>query len=314
LLAADFSSIEARVLAWLAGEGTVLDVFKTHGKIYEHTAGEIFGVPYAAIVEGDIRRQVGKVAELALGYQGGVGALQVMCADYDVKLAPVFDSLWARASGERRDRALRRWQSDGEPEEARTGVCKKEWLASELIKLAWRDSHPMTTRFWKNVEKAAIDAVKFPGEVYYPGSGPSKIAFKCSGSFLLCCLPSKRLLIYPYPEVAITVTKWGEEREALKYKAQDSQKNMWARRTGYGGLLVENITQAVARDVLVDAMLRVKRAKYDIVLHVHDEIVIEAPEGKECLKTFEGLVAANPSWAEGLPIDVKGYRAKRYRK
>lgn len=285
LVACDFSAIEARVIAWLAGEESVLDVFRGHGKIYEHAASGIYRKPMAEVTKDE--RQIGKVAVLALGYQGGVGAFQQMARGYNVKVP------------------------DSQAEE---------------IKTNWRAAHPHIVRYWYDVEGAALDAMT-SGGTCKAGKGNRAVAFKKSGSFLWCRLPSGRVLCYPYPEIREIDTPWGEKKDALTYMASvaDSKgkvlpdpaaEGKWQRVSTYGGSLVENITQAVARDLLAEAMLRLDDYGYQIVMHVHDEIVVEIPEAAPVgsLKLIESLMARVPTWAEGLPVAAEGWRAKRYRK
>lgn len=305
LAAVDFNAIEARVVAWLAGEEKVLQVFRTHGKIYEQQAGRIFGVDPATITKDDFRRLIGKVAILALGFQGGVFAFLQMAKNYNVKMAPALPSLWATADEARRERALERYSKDGK----KSGIPKEEWLASELTKVAWREEHPNIVAYWNQIERAAILAVKTPGTI----RPAPRVQWLKRGSFLFCKLPSGRNLCYPYPKIEEKATPWGQMKEMLTYMGEDTYTRQWSRQKAYGGLLVENLTQAVARDVLADALLRVDEWGYDIVLHVHDEIVVEM-QPEQDFKALEQLVAEVPIWAKGLPISAEGWLGHRYRK
>lgn len=310
LFAADFSSIEARVLAWLADDEPSLHVFRTHGKAYEAAAAEIHGVDISTISKEDFRRQLGKIAVLSLGFEGGVGAFQSMARNHGVSIAPVAKILWAKATHEHRSRAMDRWESTGK----KTGIDKAEWIGSELIKLAWRAAHPAIVQYWGKVNAAAIAAVKSPGFI---SSVDDKVRFVMRGSFLFCQPPSGRCLCYPYPKVELKPTPWGQKREMLTYKYVDSVINKWVRGATYGGSIVENIVQAVARDILAEAIVRVEeRTAWNVVLHVHDEIVAEADStlGPSALEVFESAVQETPPWARGLPISAKGWRGKRYRK
>lgn len=273
LIAMDFSAIEARVLAWLAGQESVLDIFRTHGLIYEHAAAGIYRKPMDAINKDE--RQIGKVAVLALGYGGGVGAFQSMARAYGVQVAD-----------ERADQ----------------------------IKRAWREAHPKIVRYWYDLEDAAINAAEL-GVLTRAGVGTRGVAFRADGSFLWCRLPSGRVLCYPYPSIQQVETPWGERRSALAFYVV-TPGNKWEQVTTYGGSLAENLTQAVARDLLADAMLRMENAGMRVVFHAHDEVVVEVPksEGEAAQHLAEKIMSTAPAWADGLPLAAEGWRAFRYRK
>lgn len=285
LIAADFSAVEARVLAWLAGEESVLQIFRTHGRIYEHAAAGIYRCDIHDVTKE--QRQIGKVAVLALGYGGGVGAFQSMAKDYFIKVP------------------------DSQADE---------------IKQAWRLAHPKIVNYWYDLERAAIAALQEGGK-QTAGPAGREVAFKKSGSFLWCKLPSGRVLCYPYPEMRVVTTPWGEEKDALTYMTvvsnpkakiiEDPNSNgTWKRISTYGGSLAENVTQAVARDLLAEAMKRLEKAGFEIVMHCHDEVVAEIDETSDeaTLKRIEGIMAEVPVWAMGLPLAAEGWRGKRYRK
>lgn len=274
LVAMDFSAIEARVLAWLAGEEKVLDIFRTHGKIYEHAASGIYRKPIEEVTKAE--RQIGKVAVLALGYGGGVGAFQSMARVYGVKV--------------------------------------EDALADE-IKRAWRESHAKIVHYWYDLEGAAINAVEL-GCVCKAGAAGRQVAFKKNGSFLWCKLPSGRVLCYPYPSVKQIETPWGEMKSALHFWGVNGVTKKWEEQKTYGGSLSENITQAVARDLLAESMLRLEHNGYPVVMHVHDEAVVEIPAtaGDDVAHQIEQIMAVVPGWAKGLPVAAEGWRARRYRK
>lgn len=277
LLDADFSAIEARVIAWLAGEDWVLEVFRTHGKIYEATASQMFHIPLEKIKKGNPEysyRQKGKVATLALGYQGGVGAMRAMDTGHEL------DSLDDEA-------------------------------VLELVAL-WRRANPRIVDLWRTVETAAAEAVR-SGRVIPLQSG--RLVFAREGSrsgldLLTVRLPSGRKLYYPKPHMG--QNRFG--RPALCYYGQGQQSKKWEIQETYGGKLVENITQATARDCLAEAVDRLEDAGYPVVFHIHDEIVVDAPEGKQDLKEMERLMATVPSWAEGLPLRADGWVNEFFKK
>jgi len=273
LIAADFSAIESRVLAWLSGQEDKLDIFRGHGKIYEFVASGIYRKDIELVDEYE--RFVGKVAELALGYGGGVGAFQQMAKGYGLKVA---DS------------------------------------RAEEIKLAWRESNPNTVRYWYALNDAAMQAVDHPGVITYAGSSGRRIAYGMNGSFLWCKLPSGRALCYPYPKLEEVETPWGQMKLALTYMYVDSFTKKWVRGSTHGGVLAENVTQAVSRDLLADSIMRVERNRFKTVFHVHDEIVCEVPEDFSDLEMFEKLVSTTEAWAKDLPVKAKGWIGRRYRK
>lgn len=268
LICADFSAIEARVNAWLAGEQHVIDAFNTGLDPYKVAAADIYSKRYDDITKEE--RDAGKVADLALGYQGALQAYLKMSATYGVSL----------------------------PEEQIQAIVK-----------AWRASHPRIVKFWYAMEAAAVAAVK---SEYTQSWG--KLTWGKKGDWLFCRLPSGRFLAYYQPKIIIKMMPWGKKKECLVYMGVNSMTRKWEEQVTYGGKLVENIVQAVARDILAEAIVRVEAHKYPVVMHVHDEIVAEISEGFGSLKEFEDLVAVKPVWAEDCPITAAGWQGKRYRK
>ena len=286
LMAADFANIEGRVLAWLAGEQWKLDAFTAYDQkkgpdIYKLGYAKSFRIPVEEVTKD--QRFIGKVQELALGYQGGVGAFQTMARGY--------------------------------------GVVVSDTLADE-IKTAWREAHPKIVAYWYDLEDAAKQAVTNPGRqfsapyAYAEVPDSRKCSFLVKGSFLFCKLPSGRVLTYPYPKLKPIPTPWGEDKEQVHYMSVDGKTKKWQETHTYGGKLAENVTQAVSRDILADAMLRVEAHGHPIVMHVHDEIVAEVSDVQPAglLTVFEEIIARVPQWASGLPIAVEGWKGKRYRK
>ena len=261
---ADFSAIEARVLAWLAGEQWRLEVFSSHGKIYEASASAMFHVPIEEVTKGSPLRQKGKIAELGLGYGGAAGALVSMGA-LDMGLS-------------------------------------EDDLPSLVA--AWRRANPHITQFWWDVDKAAVGAV-----TKRTVTRAGRIGFEYRSGILFVTLPSGRKLAYVRPRMA--VNKFG--REGLTYEGILENKK-WGRIETYGPKLVENIVQGTARDLLAEAMLRVERKGYPIVMHCHDEIIAEVPEGKGSVEEMCEVMAVRPSWAEGLPLRADGYECPFYQK
>jgi len=264
---ADFSAIEARVLAWLAGEQWRIDVFKTHGKIYEASASQMFGVPIEQIGKGSDLRQKGKVAELALGYQGGVGALINMGA-LDMGLS-----------------------EDELPE----------------IVERWRNANRAITEFWRSIETAALHAVQTGEAVGLRGLVIAREMDSQTGQdFLTIRLHSGRKLYYPRPHVV--ENQFG--RPAVHYYGTEGGK--WTVLSTYGGKLTENVVQAISRDCLATAMTKLDAAGFEIVMHVHDEIVAEV-EGDRLEEMLEIMREPIP-WALGLPLEAAGFTTDFYMK
>ena len=273
-ICADYSSIEGRVLAWIAGEESALDVYREGRDPYRVAAAAIYHETYDAIPKSDPRRQIGKVAELALGYQGSVGAFNQMALGYGVSL----------------------------PEPEVRDIVEK-----------WRESRPLTTRLWRELERACKAAIDHPGKVFsYRGV---KFALRGrNGRMLALRLPSGRCLWYVNPRITQKEMPWGEQRMVIAFDGVNSLTRKWTTQYLYGGLLAENVTQATARDILVNGMFAAEREGYGIVMHVHDEAVSEVPEGFGSVEEFEELLCTAPEWAAGLPLKAEGWRGKRYKK
>lgn len=319
--AADYSNIEGRVLAWLAGEKWKLDAFRAYDAgtgpdLYKLAYGRSFGVDVKAVTKQ--QRQVGKVMELALGYAGGVGAFLIMAKGYGLKVGDFYEEVRA-TGGEAFEDAAKAFEGRGRG----SGVERKTWIAAETLKLLWRAAHPRVVQFWKDAEDGALAALDNPGSIVTVG----RLKFKKAGSWLFMRLPSGRAMAYPYPE-AREVPYFGKTKRALTYKTvpdplkpqkllpeSDGSINMkWARISTYGGMLAENATQAVARDILREGIFNVEAAGYPVVLHVHDEAVSEAAEGFGSVEEYERLMVKLPAVYEGLPVTAAGFRAGRYRK
>jgi len=270
LIVCDYANIEGRVLAWLANETWKIKAFED----FDKKAGPDIYILSAQRM-GLTDRQIGKVAELALGYQGGVNAFKNMAKIYGLVI---------------------------------------EDSKADSIKKAWRSAHPHIKKYWYDLENAAIRAVTNPGTTQAVVTQNATIKYRVAGSFLWCSLPSKRVIAYPYPKIEQVKTPWGEMKDAFTYNGENSLTKQWERMTAYGGLLAENITQAVARDVLAQALINLENNNYSVVMHVHDEIVVEREEGFGALDDMKFHMKRMNPWAKGLPIAVEGYRAKRYRK
>jgi len=300
----DYASIEARALAWLAGQKDKLEIFRGDGKIYEHTASLMFRKPLEKITKED--RFLGKIAELACGYGGGAKAFYLMAENYGVDIS--------------KERANK-------------------------LKNDWRRANPHIVKFWGNIEKCAKDSIRYGVLRKY-----RNIQFITKNNFLWCKLPSGRTLAYYHPVckaekvLCYTVDSVGgatstevyngaihgekkyffeEARKngaepyefdssVIEFLGTDSRTRKWSKQKTYGAKLVENITQAVSRDIMANSMLLLENSGYSIVLTVHDEIISETARGDQ--KEFKALMEKTPDWADGLPVSVEAYETGRYKK
>lgn len=265
LISCDFSAIEARVLAWLAGEDWVLEVFRTHGKLYEATASKMFSIPTEEITKGSPWRSRGKVAALALGYQGAAGALVQMGA-------------------------------------LREGLTEEE--LPEIV-AGWRKANPTIVKLWRNVENAARECITNRRTVVLR-TKYTALKFEYDRGYMFITLPSGRRLSYYGAQVT---------GRKITYYGIDQTRKMWCKDDTYGGSLVENITQAVARDCLTETM-DLLHEDVNIIFHVHDEIVAEEPDelAEDVLRYMGEIMAISPAWARDLPLSGEGYISQYYKK
>ena len=264
---ADFSAIEARIIAYLSDEKWRIDVFNTHGKIYEASASKMFKVDINEITKESELRQKGKIAELALGYQGGVGALVSMGA-YNMNL------------------------------------CESELI--EIVR-AFRSSNVNIVKLWNTVEKAFIEAVNNKSIVHID----KNISFIYEGNILFIKLPSGRRLSYIRPRIDYNNAF---NKSIITYEGVDSTTKKNTRLTTYGGKLVENIVQAIARDVLGEAMMNLRNKGFNIVMHVHDEIVLEVENGVSSVEKVCEIMCKENKYFKGLNLRADGFESNYYKK
>lgn len=285
LIDADFSAIEARVISWLAGQEWRLEVFRTHGKIYEASASQMFHVPIEKIKKGNPEyalRQRGKVAELALGYQGGVSAMRRMDTGHNL------DDL-----------------SDDEVK----GIVDR-----------WRETNSMIRDLWNIVDSAAVTVITNGGaQTIRSETTDAVVTLACeldviTGTrYMTILLPSGRKLYYPSPEIG--VNRWGNP--SVSYMGQNQTTKRWERVETYGGKLVENIVQAIARDCLAIAIENLEAQGLHVVFHIHDEVVIDTPAwGDEdtMLDTVTKIMTKPIPWAQALPLNADGWVDKFFKK
>lgn len=325
LLDADYASIEGRAAAWFAREDWKLKAYQEldagHGyDMYKQAAAPIYNVPVAEVTKQ--QRQVGKVAELALGYNGGVGALSKMARMNKLKLGSVYQPVWESAPIKRRKAAMERLEERKEKNDPAVKELGDEaWISAELIKVGWRAANPKITAAWAELNDAAYAAVQNPGSVHRALFG--KVAYLVDNGFLWCLLPSGRCLAYGSPRIDDVEAPWADKTQPKELRETkktvtalgvNSQTKMWHRSSLYGGAYFNHVTQSSCRDILVHGMMSAEAAGYEIVLHTHDEMAVEIERDKADVAAFEKLICELPAWADGLPLTSSGWSGKRYRK
>lgn len=269
-IVADFSAIESRIISWYANETWRLEVFKTHGKIYEATASKMFHIPFESITKDSEYRQRGKVAELALGFGGSKDAITRMDRNNEIN------------------------------DEDKPGLVR-----------IWRKANPAIVKLWSTVNKTAIECVKQRRKIVCTLDN-TELIFNCDGLVFSITLPSGHILYYWGPKI-------GENRfggESLTYMNINQKTKKWQREDTYGGKLVENIVQATARDLLGYNMLKLHNLGYNIVMHVHDEVILEHEKvsASEEFPKVISLLSEQVPWAKGLPMAADGYITDFYKK
>ncbi len=272
-VAGDFAAIEARVLAWLAGQADLLELFRTGGDVYKAMASRIYVVPTSEVTK--TQRQMGKTAILGLGFQMGPAKFIESCL-------------------------------------AMAGVAIEEDFSRTVV-AAYRQANKKIVALWYALDDAAVMAVATGEAQVVPGTD-GKLLFDTEGGWLRLRLPSGRFLFYANPRLVEVETPWGDKRSVVAVDHWDGIARKWRARKMYGGLWTENAVQATARDLLAQAMLRLEKAGYEVVLTVHDEVVAEVDLEEGSVEEFESLMCEVPEWAEGCPVSVEGWEGPRYRK
>lgn len=337
LCVADFSNVEGRVLAWLAGEEWKLEAFREFDTLqtkdgrwalpyrdgwfqewavnekgdFIHKGHDLYKLTYArtfGIKPEDVtkdQRQMGKVLELALGYQGGPGAFATFAMNFGMGLdelaktteATIEESYWIESMG------MLKWAKE---KKLIRGMSQKAWVACNAIKSAWRKANSEIVSFWYALAKACQSAIKAKGVAFSAG----RIVCKVSGNYLLMRLPSGRYLVYPAPRLP-------EEGEMcdFSFMGVNQYTKKWERIPTYSGRLVENSVQGAACDLLLEAGPRLEAAGYHIVMSVHDEYITEIKDDNtRNHREMEKIMSDLPDWADGLPLVAAGFEAARYRK
>lgn len=306
LIAADLSNIEGRYLAWAADESWKIQAFKDYDA---GTGHDLYVLAYARAFKMDpadvtkAMRQIGKVMELGLGFGGGVGAFLTFAAAYDLDLDELAKVAYSTLPEYIRKEAEGFYGWTIKMKRSTFGLSKEVFITCEAFKRMWREAHPNTVALWAGLEEGAREAIQNPGDIVVYG----KFKMQRTGQWFRLLMPSGRALCYPYPKV--------DDNGSISFMGVGQYTRKWERIKTHGGKLVENITQAGARDVFKHGELKAYEGGYDTIFPVHDELVTETPDTDEY--TAEGLSACMtivPPWATGLPLAAEGFEAKRYRK
>lgn len=323
LVVSDLSNIEGRKLAWLAGEAWKLDAFRAYdtlildqtgapiwdaaAKDYKRRGPDLYKLAYAKafnITPEDVtkyQRQIGKVMELGLGFGGGVAAFLTFALVYGLDLEELATAAMPNIPRDVQ-REAKSWYDESVKRKATYGLSERVFIACDSLKRLWRRAHPETCDFWYQLERTVRAAIATPKKTLYCGY----LKVRRDGAWLRIQLPSGRALCYPSPSI---------EKGNITYMGINSYSRKWQRLKTYGGKLVENVTQAAARDVLAGNMPLIENAGYSIVLTVHDEVICEAPDTDDYTDdALSSLLSTNPEWAPDIPLNAGGFEAYHYRK
>ncbi|NRN27879.1 DNA polymerase [Photorhabdus heterorhabditis] len=304
LVVSDLSNIEGRVLAWLAGEDWKTQAFRDFDEgsghdLYKLAYARAFNIQPEEVTKD--QRQIGKVMELGLGYGGGVGAFLTFAAAYSLDLEALADAALANIPASVQRESLS-WYKKSVEQKKTYGLTERVFITCDSLKRMWRNAHPEISTFWYELEETVKRAIAMP-----------KVTLQCrtlkirrDGNWLRIQLPSGRAVCYPSSQL---------QDGKITYMGVNTYSRKWQRLYTYGGKLVENVTQAVARDVLAGNMQQIEQAGYEIVLTVHDEVITEAQDTSTFShQHLSELLATNPPWALDLPLNAGGFEAHRYRK
>lgn len=308
LVVSDLANIEGRFMAWIAGEEWKLEAFAAYDRgegpdLYKLSYARVFGIdPNNIADEGDWRRQIGKVMELALQYYGGVGAFCSMAETYHLKLDEMAVAAWPNIPTETKREAQALWLK-AQRRRRTYGLEERVWVVCQCLVLLWRAAHPAVVAFWGEIEQARKMAVRNPGKVYKVGKF---IQVDRQANWLRIKLPSGRYLSYPAPK---------DQDFEHSFLGVCPYTKQWKRLTTYSGKDTENIVQGGAADIIMDGLLAAEEANYNPVLSVHDEAITEPPDDDRYNdKELSQLLVQSSLWADGLPLAAKGKTTYRYQK
>jgi len=306
LVIADLSNIEGRVQSWLAGESWKLKAFRAYDAgtghdLYKLAYAKSFGIRPEDVTKD--QRQVGKVQELALGYEGGVGAFLTFAAAYGIDLEAMADQAYDAIPDDilREAKGMLEWTK--KKRRSTFGLSDKAWIVCESFKRSWRAAHPAIASMWGDLADTIRTAIRKPGVTYTC----RVLKIRRDGQWLRIGLPSGRCLCYPSPAV--------DDSGQISYMGMHQYTRKWTRLKSYGGKFFENICQAVARDVMTNNMPLIEESGYEIILTVHDEGLTEAPDSPQFnADHLSSMLAANPDWAPDMPLAAAGFETYSYKK
>lgn len=343
LMGGDLSNIEGCSNAWLSGEDWKIQAYLDYQRgvgpdLYRIAYGRSFGADPTSITED--QRQLGKIQELALGYQGSVGAYYAFTQTYLMKLAPIVQVVRETASPEAWEKAL--WVYSIMPTMRRYGLPAEVWAAMKIVVDGWRAAHPAITQSWWDLQDAAIEAMEKPTVIVPCLNG--RIKYMSNNGFLWCQLPSDRVLAYPkarltwkddstltLPDgtveeaydftpqmIEFLVAHGADYKKKIKrqviYEGYDDDKHIWHKKAMYGGQQSENVNSGIARDILVDCGFDLEEAGYPVILDVHDELVTEPPIGHGSVEEVRAIMSRPRAWCPGFPLAAKAWEGPRYGK
>lgn len=338
LLFPDYAGIEARVNAWLWEEKWKLAAFEAYDDIigwddkknepirrgpdlYKVAYSRAFGIPIEEVTKD--KRQIGKVMELALGYEGGVSAFVTMVSTYGVDLQEMTEAAWSTLPQQEKEEAIK-WLEESKRRKATFDLTDQQFITCDVLKRLWRAAHPRIKSGWGILKGASLAAVQNKGQAYRAGKYLIfKVVEHKGHEWLVMRLPSGRRLWYFKPFVKQVRVKRVDPRtgakiekveEQLRFYGTDTYTRKWGITSTYGGKLDENADQAISRDLLVAGKFKLEAAGYDLIGSVHDEPIMEVDEGWGSLEEAGTLMCDKPAWAAWLPIAIEGHRTKRYRK
>lgn len=319
LVVADLANIEGRKAAWLAGEDWKLQAFRDYDNdtghdLYKLAYAKAFGISPEEVTKS--QRQIGKVMELMLQYEGGVGAFITGAVTYGIDLDAMAETALPTIPADVRQESSEFYDWTVKQKRSTFGLARDTFIACDALKRLWRRAHPGISNTWPALKAAVTEAINNPGVWFDHGTFWRKgeavtvnlrTPVRRDGAWLKIQLPSGRFLCYPSPRV--------EEDGTITYMGVNQYSRQWSRLKTYGGKLFENITQAAARDVLAANMQAVEDAGYEIVLSVHDELITEAPDSPSFnAEHMADIMATATDWAEGIPLAAAGFEGYRYRK